>query len=477
MKFFWKIFFTTMFVSVICVTLSGYIIINSNFNSQMDSEVETARDYCEIVLCSLENSFEDVNLNVLSGDDMNRNELNDIVGQIVQSISIDNMNQRIAYSVIDESQKVVFSSLDVSLDKSMISSLQDGSMGRTIKEHGKREYIQTIAPAVLLDSVYYIETVRDVSHVFENQRAQYELMIKIILGMIAFAGVLTFIISKLLMRRIVALTEITKTISDGDFSRRATPRGQDEIALLSENFNQMADSLEDKMNELKDEAQRKELFVGAFSHELKTPLTSIIGYSDLLRQKKLTEDELNICAEYIFTEGKRLETMSMRLLDLIVLKKQEITPKPVDINAVLDEVKTIIKPQLDNAGIELILDVEKAVVSMEPELMKTVFINLIDNARNAMDMGGRVAVTGRKDIGGYTVTIRDNGKGMAPEELKKITTAFYMVDKSRSRKHGGAGLGLAICNEIIALHGFEIRFESEINVGTAATIVMKERRI
>lgn len=488
MKFFWKIFSTTMFVSVICVTLSGYIIINSNFQSQLKNEVDTAQDYCKIILYSLENSFEDINLDILATSQMGKDEVSNIVGQAVQSISIDNMNQKIAYCVIDESQNIVFSSLDVVLDKTMISSLHDNSMGYTIKETDKGVYVQTISPAVLLNYGFYIETVRDVSHVFNNQREQYELMIKIILGMIVFAGVLTFIISKLLMRRIVALTEITKTISNGNLSERAILRGQDEITLLSENFNHMTDRLEEKMKEIKDEAERKEVFVGAFSHELKTPLTSIIGYSDLLRQRKMNADQQQICAEYIFTEGKRLETLSMRLLDLIVLKKQSINPKSTVINVVLDEVKTIINPQLENSNVKLIYDIEEAIIPMEAELMKTVFINIIDNARNAMDTTGTmdakgtmttkgtITVIGRKENGGYVITIQDTGKGMEKHELEKITNAFYMVDKSRSRKHGGAGLGLAICNEIVALHGFEIRFDSTINVGTTVTIVMGEQK-
>lgn len=476
MKFFWKIFSTTMFVSVICVTLSGYLIINSNFQSQLENEFDTAQDYCKIVLYSLQNSFEDTVFDIFMTNEISDAELNDIVGQVVQSTSIENMNRKIAYCVIDKHQDIVFSSLDVALDKTMISSLNDKSMGCTIKETEQNVYIQTISPAVLLNSVFYIETVRDVSHVFNNQKEQYELMIKIILGMIAFAGVLTFIISKLLMRRIVALTEITKTISDGNLSERATLKGQDEITMLSENFNHMTDRLEEKMNELKDEAERKEVFVGAFSHELKTPLTSIIGYSDLLRQRKMNAEQQKICVDYIFIESKRLETMSMRLLDLIVLKKQSINPKPAVINVVLDEVKTIINPQLKNSNVKLIYDIEEAIISMEAELMKTVFINVIDNARNAIDTKGTITVIGRKENGGYVVTIRDTGKGMEKCELEKITDAFYMVDKSRSRKHGGAGLGLAICNEIIALHGFEIRFDSIIDVGTTVTIVMGERK-
>lgn len=471
MKFFWKMFFTAMFISTICVTLSGYILINSNFQSQLSSEIKTAQDYGEIVYYSLANGFDHY---AQSTEEANASSAQKSFLQIVQSISIDNMKQTIAFGISDSEQNTIFSSLDVTLDKTIISSLNTDYAGWTIKETENKVYVQTMRPVIYLDSVFYIETIRDVTHVFANQRSQYEIMIKVIVGMILFAGVLTFVISKLLLRRIAALTETTKVISNGKISERVRVRGQDEIALLSENFNQMADHLEEKMHELQDEAERKELFVGAFSHELKTPLTSIIGYSDLLRQKELNAEQRHICAEYIFTEGKRLETLSMRLLDLIVLKKHAFSPNLVEINMVLDEVVALMSPQLTAEGIKLICDVEQAVIPMEAELMKTVFINLFDNARKAIDGTGKIVLTGQKRPQEYIVTIQDTGKGMEQQELSRITDAFYMVDKSRSRKQGGIGLGLAICNEILTLHGFDISFDSSVGIGTVVTVTMKE---
>lgn len=474
MKFFWKIFFTTMFISTICVTLSGYILINTNFQSQLNSEIKTAQDYGEIVYYSLSNGFEDNNSYTFSVSGENIDMEKAAVLEVVHSISISSKNQRIAFGILDANGNTLFSSLSVALDKTIISSMDTQKAGWALKETENEVYVQVMRPAIYLDGVFYIETLRDVTHVFTNQRNQYEIMIKVIVGMIFFAGVLTFVISKLLLRRIAALTEITKTISDGKLNERAQTRGQDEIALLSENFNQMADHLEEKMHELKDEAERKELFVGAFSHELKTPLTSIIGYSDLLRQKELDGEQRHICAEYIFSEGKRLEALSMRLLDLIVLKKHTFSPELVEINMVLDEVAALMSPQLTTEGIKLICDVEQAVIPMEAGLMKTVFINLIDNARKAIDETGVIVLTGQKRQQEYIVTIQDTGKGMEQQELSRIADAFYMVDKSRSRKQGGAGLGLAICNEILTLHGFDISFDSHVGIGTVVTVTMKE---
>ncbi len=129
--------------------------------------------------------------------------------------------------------------------------------------------------------------------------------------------------------------------------------------------------------------------------------------------------------------------------------------------------------QLKNEGIQVITEIEPAFIGMEPEIMKTVFINLIDNARKAMNDGGTIWIWGKKVDNGYQIVVRDDGQGMNAEELDRITKPFYMVDKSRARSQGGAGLGLAICEEILTLHGFEMKFESKKEVGTKVTVFMK----
>lgn len=476
MKFFWKVFFTTLFISTICVTLSGYLLINSAFRTQLVSETNTALEYSEIVFYSLANQLEDVTPASFSQSGSSDDTAKNILAQVVKTINIDGINQRIAFCMIDEEQNTIFSSLDVSLDRSMISSINGTGTGGNLQRVEDHVYIQIIQPVVYLDHLFYIETVRDVTDVFTNHRAQYEMLVKILLGMLCFAGLLTFVLSKLLLRRIVALSEITKTFSGGNLTERVPARGQDEITLLSENFNHMADRLEETIHALKEEAEQKELFVGAFSHELKTPLTSIIGYSDLLLQKEMGAEQRSICIKYIFSEGKRLETLAMRLLDLIVLKKYSLLPQPVRIKDLLEKTVALAIPQLYEANIEIVCETDEAVIPMEAALMETVFINLIDNARKAIDRDGRILLSGKNRQDAYIVMIQDTGRGMDESELSKITDAFYMVDKSRSRKQGGAGLGLAICKEIIQLHGFDIQFESVKNVGTTVTITLKEQK-
>lgn len=509
MKFFWKIFFTTMFISAVCVAASGCILIHSSFRSQLDSEVRSAEDYGDIVYYSLASDlreWEVYSFFIPKGQENHDSEQDEAewkqqveqaVVQIAKNMGINGMSQKLTFAIVNENGKTLFSSLPEKLDKSMVQELSSekkdnaskgavsshetnaalehsASAGWELKKKGDQVWLQTIRPAFYQNCKLYIETVRDVTPIFESQREQCKMLIHIMAGMMLLAGALTLLLSKLLLRPVESLRKTTKVISDGNLSQRAVCRGSDEISLLSENFNQMADHLQEKICQLEEETKKKELFVGAFSHELKTPLTSIIGYADLMRSRDMAQEQRQVCAEYIFSEGQRLSRLSMRLLELIVLKKREFSPTPVSVSRILEQVTEVVGPQLSAAGITLSQSIREAVIPMEEALMKTVFLNLLDNARKAMEAGGQIQICGTGDSRKYVLSIRDQGKGMEQQELKKIREAFYMVDKSRARNQGGAGLGLAICDEILKLHGFTISFESSPGRGTTVTIVMKE---
>ena len=128
---------------------------------------------------------------------------------------------------------------------------------------------------------------------------------------------------------------------------------------------------------------------------------------------------------------------------------------------------------LKNSNVSMNGEFESYFVQVEPEILKTVFVNLIDNGRKAIEKNGEINFTGRILADGYEVKVQDNGCGMSKNEISKIKQAFYMVDKSRERKQGGAGLGLAICDEILLLHGFPMIIESEEGVGTIVTVLLK----
>lgn len=214
--------------------------------------------------------------------------------------------------------------------------------------------------------------------------------------------------------------------------------------------------------------------MGAFAHELKTPMTAIIGYADLLRQGNLPEDTRLTAADYIYSEGQRLEKLSFKLLDILLLEKDTIVMKEVNLSAFLEDVEKALAPVMEKKQIQLSCKGVRGKVKLEPDLTKSLVYNLVDNAAKAIDGEGRITVRGTLIPGGCEIVVTDNGRGIEDGELSRITEAFYRVDKSRSRQQGGAGLGLALCRRIAELHGGSIHFASVAGIGTRVEVTLYE---
>ncbi len=231
--------------------------------------------------------------------------------------------------------------------------------------------------------------------------------------------------------------------------------------------------LEAENKNLEDAADRREEFIASFAHELKTPLTAIIGYADMIRSMDMTPKNRFTAAGYIFSEGKRLEALSLKLMDIIVAGKQGVELKRFDAPYFIREVAAVTVPSLAADGMSLEMRWEPGEVEVEPDLFKTLMINLIDNARKASRKGQTVEFYGKNEDGGYAFYVKDHGRGMRKDDISKITEPFYMIDKSRSRSQNGAGLGLALCHRIADLHGTDLQYESVETQGTTVRIFLK----
>ena len=319
-----------------------------------------------------------------------------------------------------------------------------------------------------LDIVYDISSVY-ASRLNEQHTMQWILFIVIIVG-----SILAMIFAAFLTKPLEALQESLQELSMGKTDTRLHINTNDEITDLAENFNEMADTIERNMTGLKDSIDRQEQFMGSFAHELKTPMTSIIGYADLLRSHEMTPEEIAEASNYIFSESKRLESLSLKLLELLVVQNSENTLIPTNPADILKNVVNIMKPALLKQNIILRCTCENGTCMMDSDLFQSLITNITDNARKAMDNGGVIHISGKIKNGHYVIKIRDNGRGMPKEELDRITEAFYRIDKSRSRAQGGAGLGLAIASRIAELHDAELRFKSVVDKGTVVTIILKE---
>jgi signal transduction histidine kinase len=277
-----------------------------------------------------------------------------------------------------------------------------------------------------------------------------------------------FILSLFITRPLKRLNKTAAQIARGHYNERLPIKSSDEIGELSNSFNTMTDAVADKIQELVENAQQKEDFVANFAHELKTPLTSVIGYADMLYQKALSTEQVKDAAWYILNEGLRLEALSLKLMDLIVLNKQDFILEEMRSDEILADIAGSLKPVLDEKQVNLSLDVHFAYIKVDYDLFKTLLLNLIDNAMKAGC--GKIEIIGRQNKNTYTISVSDNGRGMPQWELTRITEAFYTVDKSRSRKQHGVGLGLALAARIAEIHGSTLEFNSSEGVGTVVKI-------
>ena len=232
--------------------------------------------------------------------------------------------------------------------------------------------------------------------------------------------------------------------------------------------------LEKSLASLESATEKREEFIASFAHELKTPLTAIIGYADMLRSKDMGPRPRFTAAGYIFSEGKRLEALSLKLMDIIVAGKSDFERRRLDAGYFIRNVAAVSVPSTGGDGLTLDIRWEIGEVSIEPDLFKTLLINLVDNARKASRKGQNVELYGKSEEGGYAFYVKDYGRGMSDDEIGRITDPFYMIDKSRSRAQNGAGLGLALCQRIAELHGTSLEYESALGKGTTVRVFLAE---
>ena len=467
MKFAVKVFLITVIIVALCSTWAGYLLIDSVFDSSIEAETESAIEKNRLLSFALVTAA----ANIPASYDILPDQ---VICEIAETLEEAYLNSALYVAInYSDGEPIYAIGRNVFSDTELNDVPDSGMLSYKMIHTDEGAYIQVLSITELPGREVIMETQTDIGNAFEQRDDAYSSYRILIICAIAITAILMLLISFWLTRPIRELIRTARHIERGDLKSRAVIYGNDEIAQLTKSFNSMADSLEEQIHKLENEARAKEDFIASFAHELKTPLTSIIGYSDMLRSRDMDERDRFTAANYIFKEGRRLESLSLKLMDMIVLRRTEPELKRVNGRVFLSEVAGIVQPSLRQNGIKLKVRSEASSVWMEPDLMKTLVINLLDNARKASEEGSRIELYGQSENGHYDIIVRDYGRGIPQNELDKITEAFYMVDKSRSRAQNGAGLGLAICAEIASLHNTSLEFKSEVGQGTAVRIRLK----
>ena len=214
--------------------------------------------------------------------------------------------------------------------------------------------------------------------------------------------------------------------------------------------------------------ERQARFVGSYAHEIRTALTSIIGYADLLRLQKLDEGERAEAADFILAEGQRLERLSQLILDLVVLEGRPLRLHPASPGALVRGLVERLAPLYAADGVDLSCACEEGACLMEPDLVTSLVENLCENARKALGGPGAVRVACQMLDDGCRISVSDDGPGIPPEALGRLTEPFYRVEGAHAPE-GGAGLGLTLCHDIAAAHEGSLAFASEPGAGTTVT--------
>lgn len=309
-------------------------------------------------------------------------------------------------------------------------------------------------------NIYYIE---DITYVWN--RLTLTGISLAILTIILIAG--SYIVLSIMLNRLLhplqELNTSAQQIAQGRYDQRIQVERKDEIGQLSNSFNQMAEAVEHRTQSLEESERRKTLFMGDLTHELKTPLTAISGYAKTLLTVKLPEEDKEDALSYIYEESCRLERLSKKMMNLLLLEEEEhITLTEVPVGKLFHNAGEACAKNLDEKKITLEYHENGELFLVDEDLFTDVLINLIDNAAKASKEGDRIILSAAD----HTIEVQDFGTGIPKEEQEKILEPFYMIDKSRSRKSGGAGLGLAITAMILKRHNCRLTIESNVGEGT-----------
>ena len=287
---------------------------------------------------------------------------------------------------------------------------------------------------------------------------------------LAIAVGLSLLIAGSVARPLQRMSAAARRIASGDYRQRVEVAGPREVRALASSFNDMTERVATAQ-----QAQRD--FLANVSHDLRTPLTSIQGFSQAIAEG-VTSDPAAAqrAAQIIHDETARLHRMVESLLDLARLDASQMDMRrdPVAPGDLLRAVGTGFSGRARERQIDLRLIVPHNLppISGDGDRLAQVFTNLLDNALKHTPSGGTVTLSAALADGGIAVTVRDTGEGIPPGELSRIFERFYQVDKSRQRDRpeDGWGLGLAIVRQIVEAHGGTIRAESTVGQGTTFTV-------
>ena len=392
---------------------------------------------------------------------------NDYVSKVISNINIENRDDIIdLYAKSSEMAITCYSSSEGYVaygnkkynptPEQMMAMFKSTNNELSFKHHN--EVLAYGTKNMINGQEYYIYVQKDTS----GQKSAIANSAILILGCVFLTGSIVFlVIADIIVKPLTRLTNAIKELSNGNYNVRVDNVGQDEISKLNQGFNQMARQLAKQ-----DETRQK--FISDISHEFQTPLTSIQGFANILKEEDLPKEQRVKYANIILYNSKRLSSLAKNMLQLTLLDREEIELELTNYSLV-EQMNRVISTQENQAmekNIEIVFEMPKKEIFIEgdEQRLEQVWTNIISNAIKYTNEGGLITITMKKNSKDIEISIEDTGIGMSKEAVSHIFERFYREDKARNVE--GNGLGLAIVKSIVDLHHGKIDILSQVDVGT-----------
>ena len=436
MNFGSKMFLISFLMIIIVVNGIGIILINNSFEANIKQEIEknissmnaiaNASYYYSGELIYIINSYQKsgLNIKIYRDDDILYNDFKENIDELELSL-IHHNNELVNVYIKDEKMYL--------------------SMG---KEN------------------YQIIVSHTLENVYHNRDNQIKYFIKISLLTSLGASLILSLLVYLTTKKLKKLRKVTEEIEKGALDVEIPNLGTDEIGSYAISFRNMKTAIQNNIKEIEQISENRKLFIGNLTHELRTPLTSIIGYSSLIKNGKIKNMErIKEYSERIYQEGKYIEDMRDKLMELILLDNKKIEKEKTNLSNILKEYIKELKEIYPRVVFKINLEAN-IYKDINQTLFKSLIFNLIKNGIEASKEPVIEIILTPDNI-----LIKDNGIGIKKEEIEKIKEPFYTLKTDRNRATSGLGLGLTLCIKITLVHNWKLDITS--SMGTTVKIEMR----
>ena len=472
MKFWEKIFLYSLILFFLLFSGGGIILIEKIHSESLDTAIKSIMyKYLNVESVMYLNSDYLMDIDVNSESNMKN-----WVDIIINGYSVNNVEQYNTELYSMENKKISSDLKEkVTGKRTEILNAKENEKSFIIRTINNRKYAFVSSIVSLENKDFKLIISKHIQYVYTERSNNYKFFMIIDLIMLIILSAGMYIISKKLTNPLVKLSNVSKDIAKGEYNIRAVEsKKNDEIGVLEHNFNLMIDVIENNIEELKYLNESKQRFIDSLNHEIKTPITSIIGYSELLLKSNVSEEIKIKSLKYINSEAKRLETLNSTLLKLTLMREENRKLGKVELKEAINNVKNILIYKMERKNIKLNIKIENIDLVQDKELLEVLLTNIIDNSIKASNVGSWIDVEGYYGNNEYILKIKDKGIGIPQEDLDKVLEPFYMVDKARTRKNNGIGLGLSICSEICNMYNISLDIKSKLNVGTEVILIFNK---